>query len=220
MLGGQFKDRIHFAGPARQVHSDDGLSARGKHFSNAVRGDVLAVSLAISNHRPSTDRHRTTRRGYERAAGGDDLIPRADAQRSQSTFQSDSSVGNRERVFATGKGGEFLLEQAAFLPGPVVDVAALQHSSSSLDLIRSEIRPRTEECCGGSGRGHGVVAIHRNRSPTSTSQQRANDIPGSNWRPDRLRGTRATVPVRRRNGRRGGSVGTCRTQREGAKSLL
>ena len=150
VLARQFEDGIHVARPARKVNGNDGLRPRCENFADRLRGDVLAVGIHIGDHRSRADRDGATCRSDKGATGGDDLVARSDAQSPQRRFQRHRPVRQGNGVTAAAEVGELAFELAAFLPGPVVDLAAAQHGRGRLDLIGREVRPgRERDCCCG-----------------------------------------------------------------------
>ena len=75
----------------------------------------------------------------ERPRRGDDLVARPDAERLQREVERHRAVHQRDRVAAAGPGGEFLLELAAKIAGPVVDPVRREHGA---DRVRRQVRGR------------------------------------------------------------------------------
>lgn len=89
---GQLEDVVHLAGPAGQVHRDDGLSAWRERRFDGLGREVLALGINVcEDGRGAHDRHGT-RGGHEGAGGHHDLVARADAHGSEGRLEGHGAV--------------------------------------------------------------------------------------------------------------------------------
>src|SRR5690606_22596305 len=61
----QGHDGVHVAGPAGQVHADDGASVGGDDGGNGVGRNVLRVAVDVGKHGGGTGQHNARHRGQE-----------------------------------------------------------------------------------------------------------------------------------------------------------
>ena len=96
VASGQRHDRIHVAGPARQMHHHHGTGARGQHGGDGLGGQIAAVAIAIGEHRRCTGadhaRYRHKRDPRSRRCGC--ISPRVRRSRNRRS-RSHAQHGNR-----------------------------------------------------------------------------------------------------------------------------
>ena len=112
-----------------------------KHPANAFRRDVLTVAIDIRENRGGPAHRDATGGSHKGAAGNDDFVAGLNAQRIERQFQGQTAIGQRDRIFAARGSGKFAFKQPAFLAGPVIHFARLQHRGGRFNFGRAEERP-------------------------------------------------------------------------------
>src|SRR6266446_731112 len=123
------------------MDSHNGLRPGSQQRSDSFGRKVLAIRVDVSQDRPCTSHGCATCRCNKCTARHDHFVARADSQTAKCQFKSYGAVGNSDAVFTTRLTGEFILELAALVSGPIVNLSRLENTDRRFDFIRLEMRP-------------------------------------------------------------------------------
>ena len=116
------------------------------------------VSVDVGEDRVRAGQHDAAGRCEEAAGRDDDLVAGADAEDPQGKLEGERAVGQGDRVRDPVVGGELLLEPAALVAGPVVDLAGSQDPRRGVHVGVVVVRPGRQR-----RRPHARTAGHRER---------------------------------------------------------
>src|SRR5262249_39503527 len=110
-------------------------------LSYAVTSNVLSGSIDVRENGCSSTHHDGACRRYKTSAGNNNFIAWSYSEGMQCQLQADAAIRKRYSVLASNERGEFLLERAPLVPGPIVYLSGLKHLDGCRNIAFTKARP-------------------------------------------------------------------------------